>query len=273
MAKAYVAAYEPMLTEEQWSKLAPLFPQATVSPRGGQQPIGDRHCFEGILWMLRYGAAWKALPKGYPSPSTCWRRLQEWADEDVLEEAWRVLLGELDERGRLVWEECFADATFIPAKKGVPNRQDQAGKRYEAGGGGGWRGRTSGAPRRVGLAPRVYARRSDARRREGAAPRSSSQTEQRHAIDLRPRRRQRSAAESRLAERGVELICPHRVNRSKPKLQDGRKLRRYRRRWKIERTFAWLQNYRRLVVRYERKPELFQAFVHVACILITLKRL
>jgi transposase len=77
----------------------------------------------------------------------------------------------------------------------------------------------------------------------------------------------------RLAERGVELICPHRVNRSKPKLQDGRKLRRYQRRWKIERTFAWLQNYRRLVIRYERKPELFQAFVHVACILITLKRL
>ncbi len=77
----------------------------------------------------------------------------------------------------------------------------------------------------------------------------------------------------RLAERGVELICPHRVNRRKPKLQDGRKLRRYRRRWKIERTFAWLQNYRRLAIRYERKPQLFQAFVHVACLLITLKRL
>ena len=78
---------------------------------------------------------------------------------------------------------------------------------------------------------------------------------------------------NRLAERGVELICPHRVNRIKPKLQDGRKLRRYRRRWKIERTFAWLQNYRRLAIRYERKPQLLQAFVHVACLLITLKRL
>jgi hypothetical protein len=44
--------------------------------------------------------------------------LQQWADEDVLEEAWRKLLSLLDERGRLVWEECFADATFIPAKKG-----------------------------------------------------------------------------------------------------------------------------------------------------------
>jgi transposase len=119
MAKRYVPTYEPMLSEEQWSKLAPLFPSPNVSPRGGQQPIDDRHCFEGILWMLRYGAAWKALPRGYPSASTCWRRLQDWADEDVLEEAWRTLLGELDERGRVVWEECFADATFIPAKKGA----------------------------------------------------------------------------------------------------------------------------------------------------------
>jgi transposase len=77
----------------------------------------------------------------------------------------------------------------------------------------------------------------------------------------------------RLAARGIDLICPHRVNRSKPKRQDGRKLRRYRRRWKIERTFAWLQNYRRLTVRYERKPELYQAFLHIARMLIILKRL
>ena len=77
----------------------------------------------------------------------------------------------------------------------------------------------------------------------------------------------------RLAERGVKLICPHRVNRRKPKLQDGRKLRRYRCRWKIERTFAWLQDYRGLAIRYKRKPQLFQAFVHLACLLVTLKRL
>ena len=43
----------------------------------------------------------------------------------------------------------------------------------------------------------------------------------------------------RLAKRGIDLICPHRKNRTKPPLQDGRKLRRYKRRWKVERTFAW----------------------------------
>ncbi|MCU0586219.1 MAG: transposase [Desulfobacterales bacterium] len=53
----------------------------------------------------------------------------------------------------------------------------------------------------------------------------------------------------RLKALKIDLICPHRRNRTKTKLQDGRKLRRYRRRWKIERTFSWLGNFRRLVVR------------------------
>ena len=63
----------------------------------------------------------------------------------------------------------------------------------------------------------------------------------------------------RLATRGIELIAPHRWNRSKPRQQDGRALRRYRRRWKVERTLAWLGNFRRLVVRYDRSITIYEA--------------
>jgi transposase len=77
----------------------------------------------------------------------------------------------------------------------------------------------------------------------------------------------------RLAKRGIELICPHRRNRVKPPLQDGRKLRRYKRRWRVERTFAWLGNFRRLLVRWEVHITMYQAFFHVACLLITLRQL
>jgi transposase len=77
----------------------------------------------------------------------------------------------------------------------------------------------------------------------------------------------------RLARRGIELICPHRRTRVKPPLQDGRKLRRYRRRWKVERTFAWLGNFRRLIVRWERHRVMYGALFHVVCLLITLRRL
>jgi transposase len=68
-------------------------------------------------------------------------------------------------------------------------------------------------------------------------------------------------------ERGIELIAPNLSNR-KRKTQDGRPLRRYKRRWKVERLFAWLHNYRRLVIRYDRHAENFLGFVHLGCICI-----
>lgn len=77
--------------------------------------------------------------------------------------------------------------------------------------------------------------------------------------------------DTRLAKQGVILIAPHKANRKKQKTQDGRSLRPYRRRWKVERLFAWLQNYRRILVRYERFLENYLAFVHLACIVIFLR--
>ena len=73
-------------------------------------------------------------------------------------------------------------------------------------------------------------------------------------------------------ERGVELIAPHKRNRRKPATQDGRTLRRYKRRWKIERLFAWLHNFRRLVVRYEHHLKNFLAMVQLGCAVILLRR-
>ncbi len=73
-------------------------------------------------------------------------------------------------------------------------------------------------------------------------------------------------------EWGIEMIAPHRGGRKRKASQDGRVLRRYLRRWKVERLFAWLQNFRRLVVRYERHVENFLGFVHLGCIRILLRR-
>jgi transposase len=76
----------------------------------------------------------------------------------------------------------------------------------------------------------------------------------------------------RLRQRGIELICPHKKNRVRPATQDGRALRRYRRRWIVERTNAWLGNFRRLVVRYDRSLTVYGAFFHIACFMIVLRR-
>ena len=74
-------------------------------------------------------------------------------------------------------------------------------------------------------------------------------------------------------ERGIEMIAPNRRiptgRRSPP--QDGRALRRYRRRWKVERLFAWLHNFRRIVTRWDYRPEMYLGFVQFGCIAILLK--
>uniref|UniRef100_UPI0012F72101 transposase n=1 Tax=Deinococcus apachensis TaxID=309886 RepID=UPI0012F72101 len=78
--------------------------------------------------------------------------------------------------------------------------------------------------------------------------------------------------DAELAALGVEMIAPNRKNR-KQKTQDGRPLRRYKRRWKVERTIAWLQSFRRVRTRDERKAQNFLGFVQLTCILILLRRI
>ena len=78
--------------------------------------------------------------------------------------------------------------------------------------------------------------------------------------------------DARLARRGVEMIAPHNPTHT-TKTQDGRPLRRYRRRWKVERLFAWLLRFRRIHTRYERKAQNFLAFLKFGCLVILLRQL
>ncbi len=77
--------------------------------------------------------------------------------------------------------------------------------------------------------------------------------------------------ERMLEHYGTEMIAPNRAKRTQT--QDRRQLRRYRRRWKVERLFAWLFNFRRLVVRYEYHAENFQGFIYLAAAVILLRHL
>lgn len=78
--------------------------------------------------------------------------------------------------------------------------------------------------------------------------------------------------DAELKKLGIEMIAPHHPNR-KNLTQDGRPLRRYRRRWHIERLFAWMMRFRRLVTRYERNAHNFLGFVKLSCLVILLRRL
>jgi transposase len=74
-----------------------------------------------------------------------------------------------------------------------------------------------------------------------------------------------------LRKQGIEMIAPHRSNRKQAPTQDGRRLRRYKRRWKVERLFSWLQKFRRIATRFDFHEENYLGFVRLGCIKILLR--
>ena len=108
-----------LVSDDLWARVEPHLPVRASQPKGGRPWADDRMCLEGILWVLRTGSGWAHVPVDLPSPSTCWRRLQEWAGEECLEAIQAAVLEELDELGRLDWDQLVADATFVRGKKGA----------------------------------------------------------------------------------------------------------------------------------------------------------
>jgi transposase len=78
--------------------------------------------------------------------------------------------------------------------------------------------------------------------------------------------------DEKLSQMGIELIAPHRMNRIKPPTQDGRPLRRYKRRWKVERTIAWLTSFKKVHTRWEYSLLNYTNLVYLACTMILFRR-
>jgi transposase len=108
-----------LVSDVLWARVEPHLPMRAPQPKGGRPWANDRDCLEGVLWVLRSGARWADVPVDLPSPSTCWRRLQEWAGEGCLDAIQAAVVEELDELGHLDWDQLVADATFVRGKKGA----------------------------------------------------------------------------------------------------------------------------------------------------------
>jgi transposase len=227
--------------------------------------VPAREVPNAILWILRTRAPWRELPHHYPPYQTCHRCFQRWVRVCVLEGVLAVLARHLRERGDLDLSECFIDATFVAARSGggcVGKTKRGKGTKLMA------------IADSSGLPMAVYA--------ATASPHEVTlvkETLESGFVGAKPERLVGDRAydsdplDAFLHTEGIEMIAPHRKDRKKGQTQDGRKLRRYKRRWKVERLFAWLGNFRRLVVRYERRAENYLGFVHLGCMVILLRYL
>ena len=250
------------LTDEQWKKIEPLIPKPPPRPEGGRPGADDRLVFEGILWILKTGARWKDLPDEYPHPSTCRRRLKEWYEAEVLKDGWRAFLSELDAKGVLDWEESFIDGSFFPAKKGAQRSERPKGEREQS---ARW-----WSMARVFLweaIPTLLRRQIKVPKAGPGRPRTRPmRVIADKAYDSDPLRK-------RLRKRGINPLSPHRRNHRNVNSQDDRLWDRYGRRYTVERTFSWLGNFRRIVVRYEHQVCMYEAFLQIACVMIIIKPL
>src|SRR4029077_13344037 len=201
-------------------------------------------------------------PDQFPSPSTCWRRLKQWEDEGVWLNAWRALLGALDEGGLLRWDETFLDGSFAPAKKGALPSAKPSGARGRSG----WYWSTVKVFRwdRLESASPHEVRLAEATLQQVSVPQPKGRPRQKPERVIADTAYDSDPLRERLQKRGIELIAPYRENRKTRRYEDGRKLRRYKRRWIVERTNSWLGQFRRLLVRHEHLLSTYRAFFYLA---------
>ena len=109
------------ITDVQWLFLDPLIPEPDRRKDGRGRPWrGRREVLNGVLFILRTGAAWADLPERYPPYQTCHRRFQQWVRSGVMRGVLDALAEYLHSRGGFNLDEAFIDGSFAPAKKGVP---------------------------------------------------------------------------------------------------------------------------------------------------------
>jgi transposase len=253
------------LSDEHWERMREHFPEENIPDgRPGRKPIPARSILEAVLWILNTGAQWHMLPQCYPNYKTVHRRFQQWCRSEVLRGILTDLANTLRDTGEIDESECFIDATFSSAKGGGSDvGKTKRGKGVKI----------MAIVDRHGLPLAVSTH--AANHHEVTLVQLSFDF---YMIEAKPenligdRAYDSDKLDDELREQGINMISPHRSNRVKHRTQDGRRLRRYERRWLVERFFAWIQWQRRLLIRWEYYAENFLGFVQLAAMQVLLRR-
>lgn len=257
---------KPLLSDHFWDSIEPLLPKHPLHPKGGRPFVDDRQALTGILFVLKTGIPWEALPQemGCGCGMTCWRRLRDWSRAGVWEDIQLQLLEYLRFRKRLDFSRFLIDSSHVRAV-----------------GGGGLTGPSPVDRRKLGskIHLLVDAAGVPVTLRLTAANRNDVE-ETIPLVDQvppiagqvgRPRRRPDRLQGDRgyddegdreqLRIRNIEPLL------GKRRTGNGSGLGIFR--WFVERTISWFKQFRRLRIRYEREPAMYRGFLQLAAALIT----
>jgi putative transposase len=251
-----------VVSDALWARVAPLIPPAPSHARGGRPRMADRDAFAAIVYVLRTGIQWNALPRELGASSTVHDRFQEWEQSGLFQALWQAGLGDYDELVGIAWEWQSADGAMTKAPFGGaasgPNPTDRAKrgvKRSLLVDGAG-----------IPLALVVDgANRNDmkliAATLDGiviARPAPTEAAPQHLCLD---KGYDYPIVRHEVAERGYTAHIRSRGEEARAKAEHEAVPRR----WVVERTHGWLNRSRRILVRWEKKAENYLAFLHLAC--------
>ncbi|WP_344887036.1 IS5 family transposase [Streptosporangium longisporum] len=261
-----------LVPNDLWERIAPLLPPHPPRRRHhpGRRPIDDRMALADIVYVLRTGVAWRDVPASTIGCSgvTCWRRLRDWTEAGVWPRLHQLLLDELRAAGLLDLNDAAIDGSHVRALK----RGDHVGPSPVDRGRPGSKHHlivdAHGTPLAVSV---TGGNRHDVTQ---MLPLLAAIPPIR-GVRGRPRRKPRRLYADRgydypshrrhLWKRGIKPVI---ARRGSP---HGSGLGTIR--WVVERTFAWLHQFKRLRIRYEHRADLHQGLLDLACSLICLRRL
>ena len=105
-----------------WELVAPLIPVRRKKTLRGRPPVPDREVLAGIVYRLRTGCQWKALPNDFGSGSTCHARFQAWCAAGVFTEIFSKLLQFYDHKRGIQWKWSSLDSAMAKAPRGETSR-------------------------------------------------------------------------------------------------------------------------------------------------------
>lgn len=250
------------LTDGLWEQIAPLLPKVPTCQSGGRPRIPDRTVMSGIIFRLRTGCQWKAIPRCFGSGATCHRRYQSWCATGVFRTIFAALVSYYDARRGIDWQWTSLDSATVKSPKGGdctgPNPTDRAKlgvKRHVMTDG-------RGVFLAVGItAANVHDKRVALPTIDAVVIRHSRGPHRPNNLCL-DKGYDYPDIDTAVRRRGIRPHIRHR-GEGKRSCPRGRA-----RRWVVERTNAWHNRFRSLLVRWERKAANYCGLVHLACGLI-----
>lgn len=253
--------------DDLWSHIAPLLGPEKALGTPGRPAVAFRRIFDAIVYVLRTGCQWQALPRQEYAPgSTVHGRFRQWVKAGVFERAWTVLLEYYDEEVGIDWKWQALDGVITKAPLGGEATGPSPVDRAKSGTKRSVLTDRRGAPLAIGVTGANTPDKTVALETVDGigVPRPERVVYRLHHLCLDKGYDYEDVIAGML-ERDYIL---HLKKRGEPTPEVSPEHKHPARRWVVERTHAWHNKFRRLLVRWERKLDSYKAMIHLASVLI-----